>query len=90
LQFYFDQLIGKESIKPFECVGTVDEVNSALCLTLNKYYSNNNVLPCLLQYYKTTSNYQQYKGVNEKVLLKQFDNEHFLQDEFLHILKMNM
>jgi len=28
---YFDQLCGIEKIKPFECVGTIDEVNVALC-----------------------------------------------------------
>jgi UDP-N-acetyl-alpha-D-muramoyl-L-alanyl-L-glutamate epimerase len=88
--FYFNQLIGNESIKPFECVGTVDEVNSALCLTINKSILKMEPLPYLLKYYKTLDIYQQFKEVNEKKLLKQFNNEHFLNKTFESILKKHL
>lgn len=39
LQLEFDQLTGHAETKPFECVGTVSEVNSALSMTLAKWYS---------------------------------------------------
>ena len=38
LQHEFDQLRGAAETKPFECVGTVDEVNSALAMTLARWY----------------------------------------------------
>ena len=32
LQQYFDELTGIAEVKPFECVGTVEEVNQALSM----------------------------------------------------------
>lgn len=57
LQREFDQLTGHAETKPFECVGTVDEVNSALSMALSKYYlpgaeQGEGQLPVLLQNYK--------------------------------------
>jgi len=37
LEKYFNQLIGKEETKPFECVGTRAEVNEAIMLIRKKY-----------------------------------------------------
>ena len=37
LQQYFDELTGIAENKPFECVGTVDEVNRALGMVAEKY-----------------------------------------------------
>ena len=51
LQTYFDELIGKSETKPFECVGTIDEVNTALTLTLSRFYKNTEP-PILLKNYK--------------------------------------
>lgn len=50
LQLYFDQLTGLMTIKPFECVGTVDEVNTALDMTIERYYFAGN-RPYLLKNY---------------------------------------
>jgi len=46
LELYFRQLTGKEKTKPFECVGTRDEVNEAVNLIKEKYKDN---LPRLLR-----------------------------------------
>lgn len=54
LQLYFDQLIGIMPTKPFECVGTVDEVNTALVMTIERYYSAYE-LPHLLKGYESKS-----------------------------------
>jgi len=36
LRFYFDQLIGIKNTKPFDCIGTPDEINTALVMTIRK------------------------------------------------------
>lgn len=51
LQLYFDQLTGLMPTKPFECVGTIDEVNTALAMTIERYYSDSNC-PYLLKGYE--------------------------------------
>lgn len=38
MQTEFEQLTGKAETKPFECVGTVDEVNTALSMTVERWY----------------------------------------------------
>ena len=50
----FNQLIGIAETKPFECVGTIEEVNCALCNIIN---SEKGKLPFLLEYYKKSPNY---------------------------------
>lgn len=52
----FNQLIGEARHKPFECVGTIDEINVALVLALKKYPDK-----VLLKYYKTTDSYKKYQ-----------------------------
>lgn len=49
LRLEFDQLTGHAATKPFECVGTVSEVNSALSMTLAKWYGDRR--PALLADY---------------------------------------
>ncbi len=52
LRHEFLQLTGEAETKPFECVGTVDEVHSALTMTLAKWYADSNSAPVLLQGWK--------------------------------------
>lgn len=35
---YFDELTGSAETKPFECVGTISEVHSALSMTISRWY----------------------------------------------------
>jgi hypothetical protein len=44
LQKEFDELTGKSPVKPFECVGTVAEVNLALAMYKAKYPDDNSAL----------------------------------------------
>ncbi len=37
LEDIFDQLTGKQEVKPFECIGTVDEVNLAMDMAVKMY-----------------------------------------------------
>ena len=56
-----DQLIGIEEEKPFECVGSRDEINTAIVLTIKGLEDAGEALPCLLSYYKTTDLYQTFR-----------------------------
>ena len=55
-----EMLSGIQKNKPFECVGSRDEVNTAICETIKKYEANNEELPLLYKYYKTTNRYKEY------------------------------
>lgn len=50
LRQYFDELTGVAETKPFECVGTISEVHSALAMTIARWYPHNR--PCLLVDYQ--------------------------------------
>jgi len=83
----FNQLIGIADTKPFECVGTIDEVNSALCLHIK---NEKDRLPYLLEYYINTENYHKYRDIDISLLLKEYNKEHFLENLFEKILKKNL
>ena len=74
----FKQLLGKESIKPFDCVGTFEEVNYAIMKTIS---NNNGELPYLLQYYKDNYydekilDYHLEEKYNEKNSLSDYYND---------------
>ncbi|MCL2413516.1 MAG: hypothetical protein FWC98_05210, partial [Bacteroidales bacterium] len=58
LKHEFNQLIGIEKTKPFECVGTVEEVNTALNLYTQRFPNRAcefevNCTSTLIEYYKT-------------------------------------
>jgi UDP-N-acetyl-alpha-D-muramoyl-L-alanyl-L-glutamate epimerase len=84
LLFYFKQLYGAEENKPFECVGTIDDVNAALILTMKKEKGS---LPFLFTHYHDSQEYIKYSKMNPAALLKQFSSEHFLGKNFEQILK---
>ncbi|MBE0663925.1 MAG: hypothetical protein IH597_15820 [Bacteroidales bacterium] len=88
LSFYFDQLCGLEEEKPFDCIGTIDEVNAALRAAFKKYRVDN--LPVLLQHYKQSRNYTTDNDSTFRDLLTQFNSRHFIPDHFLQTLKIRL
>lgn len=80
------QLIGLSPEKPFECVGSRDEINTAICLTIEKLEAQGKELPELLEYYKSEGLYEQNKG-REQYYFTYYDKEHLLPEEFDKILK---
>ena len=82
LQPVFNELTGESPVKPFECVGTVYEVNAALMQTIKMNYD----LPVLLESYKQKSNYTINSDLNFDMLMQNFNNEHFLREDFKNIL----
>ncbi len=84
----FDQLTGVADEKPFDCVGTIREVNLALCETIRQ--RDGHSLPFLLSYYKTTEEFDQYSRFDFAAELTQISTEHHLLPEFLRVLKENL
>lgn len=84
----FNELIGTTEVKPFECVGTIDEVNIALCRTISKY--SNNPLPFLLEYYKNTDLYNKYNSIVFANSLNNLEIQHHLTEELKEILEKEL
>ncbi len=78
----FQQLIGLKDVKPFECVGTINEVKQAVQTIIKKKYDNQDkTLPILLQYYC------EHCDINENTPVVMVDREHHhVPSEFLTIL----
>jgi hypothetical protein len=83
----FNQLIGIAETKPFECVGTISEVNIALCELIKKITGD---LPFLLDYYKNLESYSSYKANDINDCLKEFNTVNFLEGKFIDVLKNNL
>ncbi len=83
LRFYFRQLTGIEEEKPFECVGTIDEVNAALQATIKRYMEQGLKLPLLLQEYQSLS----ISAQPIEILLQSFEKDHYLTADFEKALK---
>lgn len=84
LALYFDQLTGQADEKPFDCVGTIGEVNAAVREAIRKHGSHS--LPFLLERYAG----QHPGNGDEKDLrhfLDSFDPRHAIPSSFLDILK---
>ena len=82
---YLRQLTGMDSVKPFECVGTVDEVNASLQQTIAISPADN--LSSLLQYYHQSPSYKPIHQRQFTALLEEFVPEHNLNPQFEQIIK---
>ncbi len=76
----FEQLTGNTKEKPFECIGTIDEVNIAIRAFIKSSDKEN--LPKLLQHYKTHIMHKKQKFPGKEKLISNFENENFLTEEF--------
>ncbi len=86
LQPVFDELTGVTPVKPFECVGTVDEVNAAIIQTINI----SDDLPSLIAKYKSGNLYEINDNMDFGNFLTDFNEEHFLNEKFGNILLKNL
>lgn len=86
----FDKLIGIAPEKPFECVGTCDEANTAICMTIQQFEDNQEELPKLYQYYKSRGLYQTYFNRKENPYIKYYNEENHVPEEFVERLKSLM
>lgn len=82
---YLRQLTGMDKVKPFECVGTVDEVNASLQQTIA--INPADILSPLLQYYRQSPSYHPIHQTQFAALLEEFIPEHNLEPHFEQIIK---
>lgn len=82
----FKELCGYGKTKPFECVGTYEEVNYAIAVTVQKIEQEKKELPYLLKFYK--NNYKLVDTTED--LTKRYNELNSLPKEFDAILKENI
>lgn len=80
----FLELCGFEKTKPFECVGTYEEVRYAISKTIKNLEAQNEELPLLLKYYR-----ENFKLVDGN-FLKFYNENNFLPKEFDKILRQKI
>ena len=79
----FIELIGKGDNKPFDCVGTFEEVNFAVSKTIENIEEKKDILPYLLEYYKNN-----YNLVDTSIdITKLYNDENNLTDEQNELLR---
>lgn len=84
---YFDQLTGMSPEKPFDCVGTVGEVQAALHATIRK--NTRQPMPLLLRRFEAFLPAGEMAGGLDP-LLSSFDNSHYLPASFLDVLNRSL
>lgn len=81
-----DQLSGQAHNKPFECVGTIGEVNAALVYMVKKFERNGKTPPALIRHYAATDAYASHQNTNIHDLLHSLPDEGFLEGPFRTLL----
>jgi len=84
LMSVFEKLIGLQQEKPFECVGSCDEVNAALQELIRQYESHHTSLPELIRYYKVLGITNKY-DVSE--MCSSYDENNHVPERFVQIIK---
>jgi UDP-N-acetyl-alpha-D-muramoyl-L-alanyl-L-glutamate epimerase len=80
-----DQLTGNAPEKPFDCIGTVEEVNTALCELLRNEAGS--LKYGLLDHYTKLDTYSAFRDKMIDPLLHHWDPHNFLPEKFSSILK---
>jgi hypothetical protein len=77
------KLTGNTPEKPFECIGTLEEVNMALCEAIQQRTE----LPFLLREYQKSPAFLKYKDVSFAGFMELLNEEHYLSPELFNYLK---
>ncbi len=80
----FDKLCGILPEKPFECVGSRDEVNASVTEAISKYAARQMPLPVLLKHYQDEA---VVPAIPFAKYIKQYSTEHALNEYFENIIK---
>lgn len=80
----FEKLIGIQREKPFECVGSRDEVNAATQEILRQHEGRQDTLPKLLDYYKSLGITQSY---DIDAMCSIYDDNNFVPEIFVQAIK---
>ena len=76
----FKELIGVTEVKPFECVGTINEAKYAVSLVIDKL--DKEQLPFLLNYY-----YKNYNLYLDGSSILEYNNENNIPEEYEKLVK---
>ncbi|MBR5514358.1 MAG: hypothetical protein IKV85_10320 [Ruminococcus sp.] len=91
MENYFIELIGKSEHKPFECVGSIDEVNLAVSLAIEKILKNGGDMPYLFRTYIDMGMYQpELTEEKNREYCGKYSEINLLPDDFAAILKKEM
>ena len=85
----FRKLTGMEREKPFECVGSRDEVNAAISLTIDRMMGQEKdlkKLPGLFRYYVLNGPYRQNDPASGR-FFRYFDEENLLPERYLELVR---
>ena len=84
----FEKLIGILPEKPFECVGTCDEANTAICMTIDQMEASDQgmALPKLYEYYRNRGLYQSFRD-RENPYINYYNEENQVPEEFVGRIK---
>lgn len=80
----FAQLTGISVNKPFECVGTREEVNIAINMCIARHNQENKKCPYLYEKYKDSSFYEYYK--DRKLDMSMWNDENLVIPEYQKIM----
>lgn len=72
-----NQLVGIREDKPFECVGSRGEINTAIVMTIDRLEKQRKPLPALLAYYKRSGVYETAKAAGDRYS-SFYDNDNLL------------
>lgn len=85
MEGFFRQLIGLTPEKPFECVGSRNEINTAVSAAIKRLEAENTPLPYLFRIYRQTALYEDYKD-RKNCYEGYFDSENLLPESFRRLL----
>lgn len=88
LEHVMDDLTGASGFKPFDCVGTILEVNVALCELIRMM--NGRELPFILARYKESSRYGQFRSYPFGKVIEEYNTANFLPGSFAKILQSSL
>lgn len=81
-----EQLTGIQEEKPFECVGSRDEINTAIAMTIERMEQEGETLPDLLAFYKDSGLYRDSRLQGGRYSLY-FDEENLVPEPWKTIVR---
>ena len=84
----FEELTGCAETKPFDCIGTIEEVNVTICAFLKKNPQAAEF--ALLKFYMEKDVFLRYREEDFSALLNFYDSHHFIPEKFESILKSHL
>lgn len=85
---FMDQLTGVVDEKPFECVGSRDEVNMACCIVIKKLQEEGKPLPVLYQHYVDNGQFEKHCRI-KNTFFTYFEENNLVPEEFLALVREN-